>query len=312
MKTLIYPILVMVSPFIVWFIKFQAIIRPNNPFIQFQNHLCSYAERLLESTPQMILQLLIMLSSYQTSTKQWISIAFSAISLSIQNVDVYFENYSLTLLQKILNSTTLMSSAIFRVMSFGSYIALFSIFEAVAGVAGYWAVSGFISLLLYLFVLFEEADAVTQLLELTFLGFITMTNLADTTASKLARFITFYGTTVLYLIYIYSFIIVSYTSPTLILVDHQTSVLDINLFRKYVWVTFGFGLVSIVSDIFTGVFHIGKSYLKCKFQKAILKERRAIKAISIIVFGFILLGLVLFAAVELSYVACSEGLCQLS
>ena len=252
MKTLIYPILVLVSPFIVWFIKFQAIIRPNNPFIQFQNHLCSYAERLLESTPQMILQLLIMLSSYQTSTTQWISIAFSAISLSIQNVDVYFENYSLTLLQKILNSTTLMSSAIFRVMSFGSYIALFSIFEAVAGVAGYWAVSGFISLLLYLFVLFEEADAVTQLLELTFLGFITMTNLADTTASKLARFITFYGTTVLYLIYIYSFIIVSYTSPTLILVDHQTSVLDINLFRKYVWVTFGFGLVSIVSDIFVG------------------------------------------------------------
>ena len=58
---LFYPFLVLVSPFIFLFIKFQSALRPNNEFIKAQAKFAAVGESMLEAAPQYGVQLFIIL-----------------------------------------------------------------------------------------------------------------------------------------------------------------------------------------------------------------------------------------------------------
>ena len=81
--------LMLFSPWIFVCIKFLAILKPNNKFVQSQSIYGSRGEAILEAAPQMILQLYGVLLSMKPSMNQTFSIITSAATLSLPNIENY-------------------------------------------------------------------------------------------------------------------------------------------------------------------------------------------------------------------------------
>ena len=77
------------SPGIFIFIKFLAISKPKNDFVQSESMYGSRGEAILEAAPQMILQLYVVLVSMKPSENQFFSIITSAATLSLPNIEQF-------------------------------------------------------------------------------------------------------------------------------------------------------------------------------------------------------------------------------
>ena len=93
----VVPFIIALSPLIMMLIITLAILRPNSKFIQNQKKVCKFGEATLEATPQLCLQLYIIMKSLTFSWIPIFSIATSALSLPISNVEKYLGTRDLDL-----------------------------------------------------------------------------------------------------------------------------------------------------------------------------------------------------------------------
>ena len=91
-RFILYPIFYITSPILLLFIKFQAILRPSSKLVQYQDQICSRGEAMLESTPQLCLQLYILLSTLKPSWAATFSMATSAIALSLPSIEKFLDS----------------------------------------------------------------------------------------------------------------------------------------------------------------------------------------------------------------------------
>merc|ERR1711923_664052 len=80
-RSILYPIFYITSPILFLFIKLQAILRPSSKLVQYQNQMCSRGEAMFECTPQLCLQLYILLSTLKPSWATTLSMATSELTL---------------------------------------------------------------------------------------------------------------------------------------------------------------------------------------------------------------------------------------
>ena len=88
----IYPFLIPLAPFLLLFLKIQALLRPENEFIKQQEKLSSGGEAILEATPQFCLQLYVIMSTWSVSWSQIFSVITSSLTLSLANLDKFLIN----------------------------------------------------------------------------------------------------------------------------------------------------------------------------------------------------------------------------
>ena len=103
----LYPFIILLSPAIFLFIRFmkatfsvsflyvvriQSVLRPDNMFIRVQAKRFTLAESILESTPQLCLQVYVILLTMDPRGSQIFSMATSALSLSLANIDKFLVN----------------------------------------------------------------------------------------------------------------------------------------------------------------------------------------------------------------------------
>ena len=86
---LLFPFFFIFSPFLFLLIKSLAILRPNDEMIENQTKISTRGETVFESTPQLILQLYIVLSTFNATGAQWFSIITSLLSFSIGNLEYF-------------------------------------------------------------------------------------------------------------------------------------------------------------------------------------------------------------------------------
>ena len=114
----VVPFIIAISPLIMMLIITLAILRPNSKFIQNQKKVCKFGEATLEATPQLCLQLYIIMKSLTFSWIPIFSIATSALSLPISNVEKYLETRDLEL------KLNLDSFQIYIVLFFNSFFRI--------------------------------------------------------------------------------------------------------------------------------------------------------------------------------------------
>ena len=90
---LTYPLLLVVSPFLVIIVKFRSILPHNIHVLQLKRDL-SLGESSLEAAPQLCLQLYIVLTRFDRviSTSQWLSIVASLLSLALPAIETFLAN----------------------------------------------------------------------------------------------------------------------------------------------------------------------------------------------------------------------------
>ena len=105
---LLYPFIILFFPVMFLFIRnllmililkcfiplfrIQSVLRPDNLFIRNQAKRFTVAESILESTPQLCLQLYVILLTMDPRPSQIFSMTTSALSLSLANIDKFLIN----------------------------------------------------------------------------------------------------------------------------------------------------------------------------------------------------------------------------
>ena len=140
---LVYPILILVSPLILFYIKLKSACKPNNLKIKKQAKSASVGESILEAAPQYCLQLYVVLTTWEASWKQWFSITTSALSLSLANLDKFLTNIGKELGPNIDTARCFLImflNSMFKVMSVAIFCVLYRGFIVIYVMLYYWAV----------------------------------------------------------------------------------------------------------------------------------------------------------------------------
>ena len=89
---LLYPVLIILSPWLMILVKFRSIF-PHNWFVKTQKLITSLGEAVWEASPQLTLQILIVLTTFTdgVSELQWMVIASSSLSLVIPAIEMYLQ-----------------------------------------------------------------------------------------------------------------------------------------------------------------------------------------------------------------------------
>ena len=105
------------------FIKASTILRPNDELIKNQAKLATQGETVLESTPQLILQLYIVMTKFDATGAQWFSITTSALSFCMGNLELYLDARNKSGLKNIVIYFPLFfMTSIFKVMSLAIFV----------------------------------------------------------------------------------------------------------------------------------------------------------------------------------------------
>ena len=194
-KFLLFPLFYCLTPFLIILLKVLKLLRPSSPFVGSQVKIASTGESLFESTPQVMLQVYIILDNlYPPSLTQVLSIFSSAMTLSYLNIETYllsYDKYSFPNILKCFPLFLLASS--FRVIT----IALAGVMVNGAGAfligVAYVVLLYIISRILNkIYNLKSEENWQSQRSEFCILSFLTMTNLANSKMASIFRFISFY------------------------------------------------------------------------------------------------------------------------
>ena len=128
---LCFAVLYTLSPILFLMTKLMAVIRPENEFIINQSKVISMGEVILESTPQMCLQLYIILTTLTPNKSQWFSITTSTLAITISLLDKYlsFITTNDTIKKKVMTaikvSMIFLTNALFRILSLVVMVVFF-------------------------------------------------------------------------------------------------------------------------------------------------------------------------------------------
>ena len=120
---LFFPVVFIFSPVLFLSIKAFTILRPNDEMIKSQAKVVTQGETILESTPQLILQLYIVMSMWNATGAQWFSITTSAFSFCTGNLILFLEKRNKSGLKNIVIYFPLFfMTSIFKVMSLAIFV----------------------------------------------------------------------------------------------------------------------------------------------------------------------------------------------
>ena len=86
---LCFPILFVSSPVLFLVIRIIMVLKPNNEFVQNQSRVASKGESMLEATPQLGLQLFVVMTTLSATENQWIALVTSALTFTLDNIKYF-------------------------------------------------------------------------------------------------------------------------------------------------------------------------------------------------------------------------------
>jgi len=209
LSSIIFCFLPPISPFILLLIEFVAVIKPNSKFIKSQVKIANRGESIFEATPQLILQLFIILFSGSASSSQVFSIVTSTASLCLPNIEDYLEARSkeFGIQQVMKNLFPFLTITLYKIFTF-SIICMFFKYDNFP-YSLFFPLGYFLLLLMFLgivlkhFKLTEEDGWFAQIhFEELLLSWMTLTHLGNSRTDAIIRttsslFVIVYNTGVL-------------------------------------------------------------------------------------------------------------------
>ena len=178
-----------ISPIIFLIVKLMAIFKPNCPFIQAQARMGSRGEAVLEATPQFGLQLYVVLTTLKLKPLTIFSIATSALSLSLPNIEKYVtarsQEYGFRTI--LTNIPVFLTFSLFKVLSVTIVWRFFNAISFGLIFIEIMLVAIFMGIFKICFNL--EKKWFIRGLESVFLGWLTMTNQENSKGAAFARFV---------------------------------------------------------------------------------------------------------------------------
>ena len=207
--SLLFPLLLPLSPLIFVCLKFISLLKPNNTLLKAQSTLGSRGESILEAAPQFALQCYIVLLSMSPTWSQWFSLVTSTLSLSPANIEYYVtacleekkrkkksEEYEKPMetfgpISILKNIGVFLPISLFRIMAVSILCVFFRGGEKVfIVIIGNWIVLAFCLLITNCcYNLRGEKDMGRQFFECCIMSFLTMTNLGRGKTAALYRMV---------------------------------------------------------------------------------------------------------------------------
>ena len=203
------------------------VLKPSSSFVKKQAKEASSGESLFEATPQIILQVCILLIKFDPPTETQISsIISSAASLTYLNTETYIESHEKFLVLEYGNTST--KRELLNIAKFFPLFFLASIFRLLIAIGvpmldGLGVMAIAIVMVAVLFIvsiilnkkydLKSEENWQSQRAEFCLLSFLTMTNLTDSRVAAMLRMFSFYFVTCTYLLISTVFLIICNIDP---------------------------------------------------------------------------------------------------
>ena len=202
LKTLAYPLLFFFSPLIGLVIYLRAICRHNQIFANDYTE-CKYIECLAETSPQLCLQLFVLLKTYhyKPSVQLWLSIIMGIFTVGVppNTKFLHHSKQPYRFLNKIKYYPIFFFNSVFRIFSWSIIFVYFLFFY---GVCIMITQIGLLTLINYLIMRAFFPDLVKdrsdrkeyrfQVGEMAIQNFLTIPNLQDTKAARFCRKFSFY------------------------------------------------------------------------------------------------------------------------
>lgn len=146
---ILFPILVSLSPIIFVFIKLLGVLKPKSQLLKHQSTVGSRAEALLESGPQLGVQLYVVLFRMSSTRKQSFSIFTSALSISISSIEHFVTARSEEFgpMSILKNICLFLPATFFKILSVSIIFLLFDLYSL--------AIIGFFCLLFFIWDYFD-------------------------------------------------------------------------------------------------------------------------------------------------------------
>ena len=272
---LFYPVMVLLSPFLLLVIKFLSVFKPKNEFIKHQARSSSRGESIFESTPQIILQLYIVFFNFtKPSALQVFGILSSALSICICHLKKYEETreHKFGLRAFLKNILFFSTHSIFRVLSVSIFLSLKTIGLIFLTIC-YWVPAFLIFFTMVMkFVLKKKIIRHRhQIKESIFLGWINLTNLENTkTSAKFRLYTSAYTTIVNSLGLTFCLILVHMESVEAL--NALPFVQDRGTFQILIIATVLLGVMSWIIDIITAVLKLYFNDTKNFYEGSVLLE----------------------------------------
>ena len=139
---LFLPVAFIFSPVLIIAIKALTILRPNDEIIRNQAKVATQGETVLESTPQLILQLYIVMTKFSATKAQWFSITTSALSFCMGNLELYLDAREKSGLKNIaIYFPLFFMTSIFKVMSLAIFATFYQL-KSLLWVFGFVTIGG--------------------------------------------------------------------------------------------------------------------------------------------------------------------------
>ena len=226
-----FPIFYCLTPFLIILLKIVKLSKlEEDPFlVECQASMASTGELMFESTPQIMLQVyILMFNFYQPTWRQTLAIITSTMTLSLLNIETYLVNQN----QNKFNVTNILKffPLFFLASTFRVIIAFMSIMLQGLGIL---SLCIGIVIFLYFVSIFlnkkydlqvdsetreETEDSIldwkSQRTEFCVISFLAMTNLANSRRASILRFYSFYFITFFYLLVCTVILIICHYDPT--------------------------------------------------------------------------------------------------
>ena len=203
-----FPFLLALSPLLMLYIKFQIFLRPTNKLVVNQNKIVCVAEGILEASPQLVLQLFIVLRRFQEpTTGQLLSMITSAFSLTVPSILYFLENRSRRELSTVEKMKKMIKffpvfffNMIFRAASLSLFCLFFTTFMIIFLPVYIAILYRFLNLLGSYYNVQHDEEFQHHVRSCFSLNFLTITNLQNSRCAKMCRKVSAYFNIVVYIL----------------------------------------------------------------------------------------------------------------
>ena len=216
---LLAPIIILLSPLIIVITDAMALLRPDSEFIQRQKKLVKHGESLLEASPQLCLQLFVVMRTMNPSNNQIQSIVTSALSVPIANCEKYLETIDMELGTNLATPKSFLvlgPQSLFRLVALSTFIVFFELGSAFI-IVGNWIVLAITVFILARCCWKGRAVRGKEGLEAVVLSFLTITNFGKTEVVALWRLVSTYVNFVFYTVILIAIGVVCNHSPDILI-----------------------------------------------------------------------------------------------
>ena len=267
----VFPLLLPFIPLIFVATKLLSVLKPKNIFLRSQATVGSRGEAILEAAPQFVLQCYVVLLSLSPTWIQLISIATSALTLSLPNIEQFVTTRSEEFGPKSIlkNIAVFFPVSLFKLLTlsilcvFLKFIVNVNIFMTIQNL-----------LLAIPLLMGEEKKSRHQFCESIFLSWVTITNLGQGKTAALYRLVTTIFWTVSHSLTLLFILVVCNTDPEAVVIsryfDWSNLVLvqELSTLNTLLVSTLCLGWLSLVLDVLTAAV----KYRHCKYSDKRMKD----------------------------------------